>query len=131
MTVIKDTGKVWIKGSVGPVHAVRIDDTIFATGKKEGQNIELWIKDKGLCLDLHDSKKGERTARFIPLDIKPTLFGTLFNGFEKTKHADVLIVASDGIQIKEISISGEQYQAGGFNNLDSKKFWMIIWENKS
>ena len=131
MTVIKDTGKVWIKGSVGPVHAVRIDDTIFATGKKEGQNIELWIKDKGLCLDLHDSKKGERTARFIPLDIKPTLSGTLFNGFEKTKHADVLIVASDGKQTKEISISGEQYQTGGFNNLDSKNFWMIIWENKS
>ena len=127
MTVIKDTGKVWIKGSVGPVHAVRIDDTIFATGKKEGQNIELWIKDKGLCLDLHNSKKGERTARFIPLDIKPTLSGTLFNGFEKTKHADVLIVASDDNQTKEISISGEQYQAGGFNNLDSKNFWMIIW----
>ena len=127
MTVIKDTGKVWIKGSVGPVHAVRIDDTIFATGKKEDQNIELWIKDKGLCLDLHNSKKGERTARFIPLDIKPTLSGTLFNGFEKTKHADVLIVASDANQTKEISISGEQYQAGGFNNLDSKNFWMIIW----
>ena len=130
MEEIKDIGKVWIKGSVGPVHAVRIDDTIFATGKNEDQNIEIWI-NKGLCLDLHNFKKGERTARFIPLYIKPTLFGTLFNGFEKTKHADVLIVASDGIQIKEISISGEQYQAGGFNNLDSKKFWMIIWENKS
>ena len=72
MAVIKDTGKVWIKGSVGTIHAVRIDDKIFATGKKEGQNIELWIKDKGLCLDLHNSNKGERPARFIPLDIKPT-----------------------------------------------------------
>ena len=39
MEEIKDTGKVWIKGSVGPVHAVRIDNTIFATGKKEDQNM--------------------------------------------------------------------------------------------
>ena len=131
MAVIKDIGKVWIKGSVGPVHAVRIDDTIFATGKNEDQNIELWVKNKGLCLDLHNSKKGERTARFIPLDNRPTLSGTLFNGFEKTKHADVLIVASDGNQTKEISVSGKQYQAGDFNNLDSQNFWMKIWGNKS
>ena len=131
MAVIKDTGKVWIKGSVGPIHAVRIDDTIFATGKNEDQNIELWIKYKGLCIDLHNSKKGERTARFIPLNIKPTLSGTLFNGFEKTKHADVLIVASNGVQTEEISVSGEQYQAGDFNSMNSKSFWMTIWENKS
>ena len=131
MAVIKDTGKVWIKGSVGPVHAVRVDDTIFATGKNEDQNIELWVKNKGLCIDLHNFKKCERTARFIPLNIKPTLFGTLFNGFEKTKHADVLIVASDGDQTKEISVSEKQYLGGGFNILDSKNFWMIIWENKS
>ena len=105
MAVIKDTGKVWIKGSVGTIHAVRID--------------------------LHNSNKGERTARFIPLDIKPTLSGTLFNGFVKTKHADVLIVASDGNQTKEISVSGEQYRVGGFNSLDSQSFWMTIWRNKS
>ena len=130
MAVIKDTGKVWIKGSVGTIHAVRIDDKIFATGKKEGQNIELWIKDKGLCLDLHNSNKGERTARFIPLDIKPTLSGTLFNGFVKTKHADVLIVASDGNQTKEISVSGKEYQDGEVKNLDAKNFWLTIWNDK-
>ena len=130
MAVIKDTGKVWVKGSVGPIHAVRVDDTIFATGKNEDQNIELWIKYKGLCLDLHNSKKGERTARFIPLNKKPTLSGTLFNGFEKTKHADVLIVASNDVQTKEITVSGEHYHAGGFNSLDSQSFWITIWGNK-
>jgi len=130
MAEIKDTGKVWIKGSVGPVHAVRIDDKIFATGKKEDQSIELWIKNNGLCLDLHDSKKGERTARFIPLNAKQTLAGTLFNGFEKTRHADVLIVASDGEQTEEISIAGKEYQEGGFSNQDSQTFWQTIWINK-
>lgn len=131
MEEIKDTGKVWIKGSVGPVHAVRIDNTIFATGKQEDQNVELWIKNKGLCIDLHNSKKEERTARFIPLNKKPTLTGTLFNGFPKTKHADVLIVSSNGDQIKEKSVIGKQYKEGGFNNLNSQNFWLKIWKNKS
>ena len=127
MAEIKDAGKVWIKGSVGPVHAVRIDDKIFATGKKEDQSVDLWIKNKGLCLDLHSSKTCERTARFIPLNIKPTLPGTLFNGFEKTKHADVLIVSSNDDKTKEISVSGKEYEEGGFSNLDTKTFWMTIW----
>ena len=131
MAEIKDAGKVWIKGSVGPVHAVRIDEKFFATGKKEDQSVELWIKNQGLCLDLHNSKTGERTARFIPLNIKSTLLGTLFNGFEKTKHADILIVASDGNQTKEISVSGEEYQEGGFKTLDAQTFWQTVWKNKS
>ena len=54
MADISDVGKVWIKGSAGPVHAVRIDNTIYSTGKKEDQNIELWIKNGGLCIDLHN-----------------------------------------------------------------------------
>ena len=78
---------------------------------------------------MHNSNQQQRIARFIPLDIKPTLLGTLFNGFEKTKHADVLIVASHGDQIKEISVSGRQYQEDGFKNMDSQKFWVKIWKN--
>ena len=27
-----------------------IDDKIFATGKKEDESMELWLKNKGLCL---------------------------------------------------------------------------------
>ena len=131
MAKIKDTGKVWVIGSVGPVHAVRVEDLIIATGKKEDQNIEVWIENKGLCIDLHNSNQQQRIARFIPLDIKPTLLGTLFNGFEKTKHADVLIVASDAGQTKEISISGKYYKEGGFNTLDAQTFWFKVWKNKN
>ncbi len=127
MAEIKDTGKVWIKGSAGPVHAVRVDDKIIATGQGEGQSVELWIENNGLCLDFHNLKQGERTARFIPLNTTPSLPGTLFNGFEKTKHADVLIVASDSEGTKEKSISAEEYQEGDFNRLDSRTFWKTIW----
>ncbi len=128
MAEIKDIGKVWMKGSVGPAHAVRIDDKIFATGQKEGQRVDLWLDNDGLCLDLHDCKLNERTARFIPLDTPATLHGTLFNGFEKTKHADVLIVAVNSKGIKEKSVSGNEYQEGSFNALKRLTFWQTIWK---
>ena len=129
MSEIKDTGKVWMKGSVGTAHAVRIDDKVFATGQKEGQSVDLWVDNEGLCIDLHNSKLGERTARFIPLNTPATLQGTLFNGFEKTKHADVLIVPTDGEGIKEKSVSGKEYLEGGFNVLDRLTFWKTIWNS--
>ena len=129
MPEIKDSGKVWTKGSVLPVNAVRIDNKIFATGRKDNQNVELWLEDDGLCLDLHDFKKGERTARFIPLNSKAKLPGTLFNGFENTKHSDVLVVACDAVGSKEKSISGPEYQEGKFNTLDHRTFWQTIWGN--
>ena len=128
MPEIKDSGKVWMKGSVLPVNAVRIDDKIFVTGQKEGQTVELWLENDGLCLDLHDFEKGERTARFIPLNSKANLPGTLFNGFDKTRHADVLIVGCDAVGTKEKSISGIEYREGRFKNLDHRTFWQTIWK---
>ena len=128
MPEIKDSGKVWMKGSFIPVKAVRIDNKIFATGQKEDQSAELWLEEEGLCLDLHDFKKGERTARFIPLNSKAELPGTLFNGFEKTKHSDVLVVACNVIGSKEKSVSGIKYQDGNFNALDHRSFWQAIWK---
>jgi hypothetical protein len=129
MSEIKDTGKVWMKGSVGTAHAVRVDNKVFTTGQKEGQSVDLWLDNEGLCLDLHDSKLGERIARFIPLNTPATLQGTLFNGFEKTKHADILIVPTDGEGIKAKSVSGKQYQEGGYNDLDRLTFWQTIWNS--
>ncbi|MEK9628438.1 MAG: hypothetical protein VW455_05410 [Nitrospinota bacterium] len=129
MAEINDTGKVWIKGSVGPVHAVRVDDKIIATGIKEEPDVELWVDNKGLCIDLHDPPKKMRTARIIPLNSNPSLNGTLFNGFEKTKHADVMIVSSDCEESKEKTVSGENYQEGGYEKLDTKTFWQKVWES--
>jgi hypothetical protein len=129
MSEIKDTGKVWLKGSVGTAHAVRVDDKVFATGQKDGQSVDFWLDNEGLCLDLHNSKLGARTARFIPLNTPATLHGTLFNGFEKTKHADILIVPADGEGIKEKSVSGKDYQEGDFIALDSLTFWQTVWQS--
>jgi hypothetical protein len=129
MSEIIDTGKVWMKGSVGTAHAVLINDKVFATGQKEGQSIDIWVDNDGLCIDLHDSKLAERTARLIPMDTPASLPGTLFNGFEKTKHADVLIVSADSEGVKEKTVSGKEYQEGNYRILDRLSFWQTIWKS--
>ena len=129
MSEIKDTGKVWMKGEVGTAHAVRINDKVFATGQKEGQSIDLWVDNDALCIDLHDSNLAERTARLIPMDTPALLPGTLFNGFEKTKHADVLIVSADSEGVKVKTVSGKEYQEGNYRFLDRLSFWQTIWKS--
>ena len=78
---------------------------------------------------MHDFQKGERTARFIPLNSNANLPGTLFNGVQKTKHSDVLLVACNAVGTKEKSISGIKYQEGRFKTLDPRTFWETIWKN--
>ena len=123
MEEIQDSGKVWCKGSNRPVHAVRVGNKIFATGKGEDQTIECWVDGDVLCVDLHEREI--RIARKIPLPLglEPTLTGTLFNGFTRTKHADVSIVSSDQESVEEIIISGETYRAGQYNSMSSREFW--------
>ena len=116
MEEIQDSGKVWCKGSNRPVHAVR-------TGKEEDQSIECWVDRDVLYVDLHEPQREIRIARKFPLGLEPTLTGTLFNGFTRTKHADVSIVSSDQESVEEIIISGETYRAGQYNSMSSREFW--------
>ncbi len=127
MEEIQDSGKVWCKGFASPVHALRIENKIFATGKSEDQTIECWVDKNVLCLDLHDPGQGTRVAKKFPLDLEPTLSGTLFNGFTRTKHADVLIVSHDQDRIEEEVISGEAYRLGQYDSMVSKEFWDKVW----
>jgi hypothetical protein len=127
MEKIQDSGKVWCKGFARPAHAVRIDNKIFATGKSEDQTIECWVDGCVLCVDLNNPDQGIRLAKKFPLDLEPTLSGTLFNGFTRTKHADVLIVSPDQDRIEEEVISGETYRMGRYDSMDSKEFWDKVW----
>jgi hypothetical protein len=127
MEEIQDSGKVWCKGFAGPAHALRIDNKIFATGKSEDQSIQCWVEEGVLCVDLNDPGLGIRVAKKFPLDLEPTLSGTLFNGFTRTKHADALIVSPDQERIKEEIISGETYRIGQYDIMDSREFWDKVW----
>jgi hypothetical protein len=125
MIEVCDSGKIWCKGSSSPIHAVRVGDKIFATGKEENQTIECWVEGNILCVDLHGGKT--RIARKLSLDIEPTLAGTLFNGFTKTKHADVSIVGPNQTGVEEKIVSGESYKAGQCENMSAVNFWNFIW----
>ena len=127
MEEIQDSGKVWCKGFAGPAHALRIENKIFATGKSEDQSIQCWVDEGVLCVDLNDPGPGIRVAKKFPLDLEPTLSGTLFNGFTRTKHADVLIVSPDQERIKEEIISGETYRIGQYDSMSSREFWDKVW----
>ena len=127
MEEIQDSGKVWCKGFAGPAHALRIENKIFATGKSEDQSIQCWVDEGVLCVDLNDPGPGIRVAKKFPLDLEPTLSGTLFNGFTRTKHADVLIVSPDQERIKEEIISGETYRIGQYDSMSSSEFWDKVW----
>jgi len=128
MQEIQDSGKVWCKGFNSPAHAVRVENKIFATGKGENQTIECWVDGNILCVDLNEPDKEIRIARKVPLDLEPTLSGTLFNGFTRTKHADVLIVKSDHEKVQEKTILGETYKKGQYGSMDSQEFWAKVWE---
>ena len=127
MKKIQDSGRVWCKGFKRPVHAVRVENKIFATGKGEEQVIDCWVDDNILCVDLNEPSLEIRTARIFPLDLEPTLSGTLFNGFTHTKHADVLIVSHDQDGIKEKLIFAETYRTGQFDIMSSREFWVKVW----
>ena len=80
-----------------------------------------------MCVDLNEPSREIRTARIFPLDLEPTVSGTLFNGFSDTKHADVLIVSHDQHGIKEKLISAETYRTGQFDIMSSREFWVKVW----
>jgi hypothetical protein len=128
MKKIQDSGKVWCKGFKRPVHAVRIENKIFATGKGEEQVINCWVDGNILCVDLNEPNREIRLAKKLPLDLEPSVPGTLFNGFTYTKHADVLIVSQDEERIVEKVISGEIYRTGQYDSMKSKEFWSKIWD---
>lgn len=101
MAEIKDTGKVWIKGNVSPVFAIRVDDTFFVPGKEEDQTIEYRVEENYLCVDLHDTETKMKTVRRFDLGLTPTTPASLFSGFERTKHADVMVVTFEDAGVLE------------------------------
>lgn len=89
---ITDSGKVWVKGSFGPAHAVLVGETVVLTGLEKGQSFDAFVEENVLYLDMIDDTQKIRIARKVCLDATPDVAGTLFSGFEKTKHKDILAI---------------------------------------
>ena len=126
MAKIEDTGKVWFPGAFGPEYAVRVDDRVFVPGKAENQSIDCRVIGDHLVVDLHDTKKPERILRRFPLNAPPNQTATLFNGFEKTKHADVQVVTYKDSGVEETTVAGDTYNAGSFAGMEFEVFYKSV-----
>ncbi len=120
---IEDSGKIWFRGETRPVYAVRVGDLFLSPGLEEGDSIDCWIEDGALCADVQGPEKFRRIARKIDLKTPPTHPGSLFNGFTKTQHADVLAVKWGDDGVSEYICAGEDYKNGKVGSLDRGEFW--------
>ncbi len=122
MAKIEDTGKVWFPGKFSPEYAIRVDSTVFVPGGEKDEAIHCWVETDSLYADLHDEKSARRTLRRFALNLTPSTPAALFNGFEKTKHADVLVVTHKAAGVEEFFIEGEAYNKESIDVMDSKTF---------
>ena len=125
MPKIKDNGKVWIRGQFGTVFAVKVDEQVFVPGQEDGQSIEYWLEGDFLCVDLHDPAQNIRIARLFSMSLEATHPATLFNGFDKTKHADVKVVTYKDVGVAEKVFKGGTYAEGNIQNLTRDAFWQL------
>ncbi len=123
MPEIKDSGKVWIRGKTGTSFAVKVDEKVFVPGREEGQSIDYWLEEKFLCVDLHSPDQRIRIARRFPLNLEATHPASLFNGFNKTKHADVKVITFADEGVIEKIFKGEEYAEGNIQSMRREAFW--------
>lgn len=125
MPEIKDNGKVWIRGQFGTVFAVKVDEQVFVPGQEDGQSIEYWLEGDFLCVDLHNPVQNIRIARLFPISLEATHPATLFNGFDKTKHADVKVVTYKDAGVAEKVFKDGAYLEGNIKKLTRDSFWQL------
>ncbi|MFQ5672993.1 MAG: hypothetical protein ACE5G9_07855 [Nitrospinales bacterium] len=123
MPEIGDTGKVWIRGTMRPVFAVRVDDRFFVPGREDGQSIAYWIDEGFLCIDLHDAENKARTGKRFSLDAEATAAATLFSGFTRTRHADVMVTTEEAGET--FTLKGMDYDAANAAAMDRRAFWRL------
>lgn len=131
MAKIHDTGKVWIRGRIKPEYAVRVGERFFVPGKEDSDDIHCWVEGEFLCVDLHDKNGERRVARKISLNAPANAPGALFSGFEKTKHADVLVVTANVDGVEEFVVEGADYRNERVKDINSLKFWEKVWRRKN
>ena len=109
MPDIDDDGKIWLRGSARPEYGVRVGLLYFVPGKKDSENSTCFIHEKCLVADLHDPENQYRIIRRFSLALEPYSSGTLFNGFKKTKHADINAVTYLDKKVEEFLLDGNEY----------------------
>jgi hypothetical protein len=101
MRNVDDTGKIWLLGSVKPEYAVRIGCLYIIVGEGDSQSIMLSLYENHLFVALHYPENQSRLFRRIPLYLEANSKGTLFNGFTKTRHADIKAITYQDKEVEE------------------------------
>ncbi|PIQ97486.1 MAG: hypothetical protein COV67_03930 [Nitrospinae bacterium CG11_big_fil_rev_8_21_14_0_20_56_8] len=127
MKPVDDQGKVWGKGFFRPVFAVRVGDKIFIPGAEEDEEVTCWREERFLVADCLNRNRNRRTLRRLPLDLVPEMTGTLFSGFDATRHADIVAVHPGQEGVEEYVIEGEPYRTHGIENLspEEARTWFV------
>ncbi|MCH8931610.1 MAG: hypothetical protein IH923_00900 [Nitrospinae bacterium] len=112
-----------MRGKPGTSFAVKVDDRVFVLGQEEGQSIDYWLEGNFLCVDLHEPDRSLRIARRFPLDLEATHPATLFNGFDRTQHADVQVVTFEDKGVEEKVFRDEDYRKRNLESLSRQAFW--------
>lgn len=105
-----DKGKVWLRGRVKPVLAVRLGDRILVPGYEDEEKITCKARDGILSVDVNDTSSQTRIFREFPAGVEGSAPGTLFSGFTNTKHADILAVLPDSPGVRERRFEGPDYE---------------------
>ena len=107
MRNINDSGKIWLRGSVRPEYGVRVGDKYFVVGEGDSQSTIYSLYENHLFVVLYYSEKKKRIFRRFSLDLIPKSKGTLFNGFNETKHADIKAITYQDNGVEE-HVGGEK-----------------------
>ena len=126
MLNIDDDGKIWLQGSNKPEYGVRVGDLCFVIGQVDTEISSCFVYGENLIVDLDNPDKKYRILRKFSFNLKPQTAGTLFNGFKKTKHADIKAITYKDAGVEECAISEEEYTLKDSKSIETIKLMKLV-----
>jgi len=126
MLNIDDDGKIWLQGYNKPEYGVRVGDLCFVIGQVDTEISSCFVYGDSLIVDLDNPDKKYRILRKFPFNLKPQTAGTLFNGFKKTKHADIKAITYKDAGVEECAISEEEYTLKDSKSIETINLMKLV-----
>ena len=126
MLNIDDDGKIWLQGSNKPEYGVRVGDLCFVIGQVDTEISSCFVYGENLIVDLDNPDKKYRILRKFSFNLKPQTAGTLFNGFKKTKHADIKAITYKDAGVEECAINEEEYTLKDSKSIETIKLMKLV-----
>jgi hypothetical protein len=103
---ITDCGKIWLRGYMRPDYAVRVNDIYIVVGEGDCQSKDYLYYRNYLFVAFYYPEKKSRVFRRFSLDLVSKSQGSLFSGFNQTKHSDIKAITFRDEGVEEF-IGGE------------------------